>query len=352
MSEVAVTLMVPEEIAKFIRENGLSELVFRRRDAKFKYFYKAKLAQQTDPARQEELLKHLSNLFSDVSSRNENGLNRVHNVLKELRDGQNALSENAKMELSQLVNMADGISHLANLQYLQIGLSCVNIAVDVAGFMIIYQKLSEVEAKIAELGKDVAKIHTMKVNEIISKFKQLHSQFSSLTEKIRDNDRMDRDKLEQFLFDVEKFIDEQKLNFMSDSIYGEIALEMITSLLNCHTVILGAYLRDYFFEKQKLPGIYDSYLSVYDELLKESFYDKIAEDLFVNRGMSYAGTIEANNAQKIVILENLTKINDLSKLLRVTKTKERYDEVIQAVDMAAESAADADIEAFLAQAAV
>lgn len=344
MQDVVITLKVSEEIAKLIQEKGLAELVIRRRDAKYKLFYNALLEGKTDSVRQEAEKKAL-----ELLSENEHSLNRIQKVLKGISENNKgilALSENAKINLNQLEKIAGGMQKLEKLQYLQIGLQCANIAVDIAGFVMVYNKLSAVENKIADLKKDVVNIHVLLTNEKIAKFTKLSATFGFVMQKIKDNDPIDRDTLDEFLTDMHSFMKNLKLDFLSDVVDGEIIMEMIISLLSSYTMILGEYIRNYYFEKGKLPSTLNNYMAVYRELLEKDFCDRATEYLFIHRKMNFADAIEANNAQKIIILKYLANIEDLIQVLKATRSKEEYFKFISSVDDAIKAEAESEV-AFL-----
>ena len=225
------------------------------------------------------------------------------------------------------------------LQYLQFGVDCADLVVDIAAFVVLYEKLNDIEQQIRELGAKIDSTHKVLVNQKIKEFDVLFFQYNALCAKIKDQAPVDRDDLESFLGKAKPFITEMKNNFHAGSIDGDLCLEMIFALLTSYTQILGILLREYYFEKKRRHINYQLYMGIYDDLMGDTFLKTVLEHIFIDSGTNYSVALEAVQTQKTIVLSHKARIENLMALLEASESKENFFELMNAINDSAKKAA-------------
>ena len=75
----------------------------------------------------------------------------------------------------------------------------MNIAVDIAGFIMIAKKMDGLKAEVEKLATSVEQLKDITIENIRSECEKLSLDYNSFATKIHDEDPIERDKLEEFL---------------------------------------------------------------------------------------------------------------------------------------------------------
>ncbi|MBR3598424.1 MAG: hypothetical protein IKL53_00950 [Lachnospiraceae bacterium] len=318
---VALEMFVDKTIANEIREKGLAEIALRRADAKFKAMVKCKLAGPTDS--DNVLPEKLKSVAMYLSEKNSIGLESVRNTLISLNKGTNKLTEATKNIAMQVDGIYSLTNSVMNISYLNTGLSLANTAIDVAGFMIVTDKLNDLNTEVKEVSNKLNKIANMQKNEKIAICQKLIMRCNAVATKIRDNDEVDLDKLEDLIMEIRAYLSEMIMNLHDEALGEEIVLNIIYTMMPAYTALFHEFLRRYYFQKHMVPVNYDMFLSLYGELEGESFIQRLQDYYFIKEKLHTIEVLDVLNTQTLLGLNGLIQIEDQLSILKTLGNEEK-----------------------------
>lgn len=342
---IDVFVKVPEE---FIQDGHL-ELVRRQVHQKIKAMTKVMISGSEGAADQTtvRVIQAMGHALNEASE-GEAGLIRAGLRTLQSRAGEVSsqiigISKQLSAKGACLEKILEKAGQLKNLSYLGIGLQLANIAIDVIGFVVIAKRINVIDEKVRTLAAKVDQIHYMLKAEKIAEFQKLVMRFNAMTTKITDHDEFSRDILETLLIDIRTFISEMVHDFNYGAMDASLILEIIFDLLTAYSALLCVFLREYYFEKHRLPDNYAMFIGVYQDLVSNEFLASVRNYLFLEKRLSSRETMDAINAQNILTLNNLMQISDQVDLLELARTRERYLELMHGVFESAEASIRANL---------
>lgn len=318
-SLVPIELLIAQPIAKELQQKGLAELVLRHTDAKYRAFVKCMIPNSS--AHAEEKIASLLH-----ESEKQLGISDLRNYFARFDRNSSTWTN----ELKQLAMRADDLvsktSILRSLSFLNIGLELANIAVDAHGFKMIASRISSLKSDIQEIAERLDQLIAIKENEKLSTSQNLFMHFNSMLDKLDQNKYIDLDDLEDLIIDFRSFIDEMICSLAQETMNPEITLHIIYTLMPGYTVLLGEFLKLYYFANQTSPSNYELFMSLYDELDKSVIRQKIFDYYMLEKQMSSFDVIDIMNTHFLLGVAGRTQIEQEMDLVRPLGTKEKFEE--------------------------
>ena len=345
MSEyVTVQMVIEKTMADEIHKKGIAEIVFRQASAKFKNFMKCKVLD--DPTVSKEIAEHIQTTSLQILPQNVDELKDIRAAVlsyeKNIRRGIKTLTSSTKKITTQIDLLYRKSEIIKNLSYLGVGLSLANIAVDMAGFTIVINKLNDLNSRLQGLSDQIGHIANVQKNDKIAECQKLIMRFNSLADKIKDEEDVNLDDIEVLIEDMKAYLSKMINNLSDDALNTELILEIINILLPAYTILYKTFLDKFFLAKGKLPVNNEIFFQLYDELensrfrerLKEYFYDRY----FIEEKMRSEEVFDIINAQILIELNGRAQIEDEIMLIRLLKTreglrkyKEKLEELVQSL---------------------
>lgn len=341
MNMVPIELLVKDVLADELYDDGFAEIAFRRSDAKFREMVKCKIAGNS--VINEEILNKIavSALNTDVLSTDiydiRKSINKTNINLGNISKSIKTIPGSLKGLSTKVDGIYQGVNIVKGLSYINVGLSMVNIAADVVGFVVIRNNLLKLNDTVMDIAREVGEISIIQKNSKISECNKLIMQFNSLSSKIQDGDPIDLDSIDNWLINTKTFISEMISNLTGDALEIEVFLNMISSLLPSYTIMLGYYLKSYYFKKKKRPANYDIYINLFCELMEISFDEMLFDYYCLNKNYSLLDTKDVINSQFLINLNDRIFIEDQQYLLETLKTKNKFDEFESKIDVIVEN---------------
>ena len=264
---------------------------------------------------------------------NEKGVSNSNGILSKSFSG-NLLSGDALKDISfDIGSLAKSMNIQNACSFVEIGLSCVNLAATVVGFIVISHQLNDLSADVKQVLHTVEKIANVQKNNLLSEYQKLIMRFNSMSSKIGRNEPVSMDELETLIIDMRAYISEMVMNLTDDAMETEIVLKVINALLPAYTQLFHEFMKRYFYEKESLPANYNMFLDLYREMDSEKFRKIIEEYLFVTEGRHNMEVLELTNIQMLIGVNHRTQIEDEAELLKTLGTRaavEEYDRRVEA----------------------
>ena len=343
MSEyVTVQMVIEKTMADELNKKGIAEIVFRQASAKYKNFVKCKILD--NPTVSNEVAERIHSSSLQVLSQDVKNLKDTRAVVlsyeKNIKHGIKALTTITKKVTTQLDLVYRESKAIKNLSYIGVGLSLTNIAVDMAGFTIVINKLNDLNSRLQGLSDQIGSIANIQKNDKIAECQRLIMRFNSLADKIKDEEDVSLDDIEALIVDMKAYLSEMIHNLSDKALKTELVLEIINILLPAYTILYKALLDKFYLEKGKLPANTEIFNQLYDELensqireqLKEYFYDRY----FIEEKMRSEDVFDIINAQILIEINGRAQIDDEITLIKLLKTreglrkyKERLEDLVQ-----------------------
>lgn len=318
---VALEMLVDKAIADEVSEKGIAEIALRRADAKFKAMIKCKIL--GTPVDGEMVPEKLKSAVMNLSVQNSMGLDTVRNVLYSLEKGTGALTDVIKNMATQVDGIYRQVSSVMDISYLNAGLSLVNTAVDVTGFIIVTEKLNVLHAELQVVASRISKIINVQKNEKVAICQKLIMQCNVMASKIKNNEEVNLDKLQDLLIDMRTFISEMIMDLHDKALGASVVLRMVYTLMPTYTSLFNEFLCRYYFQKNCAPENYEMFLSLYGELMNENFIEILQDYYFLEKKFHGADVFDVLNAQSLIGLNGMVQIEDQLSILKALGTKEK-----------------------------
>lgn len=324
---VALEMLVKRSVADELSQKGLAEIALRRSDAKFRAIVKAIVPGENTLS--EELVQKIQPSALKMSISETASVSNVRNVMRTF--SQNL--ETNMMNLSSVTrNMSVQVDHIFQLtnairtiSFVNTGISLANLAVDVAGFVIINQKLNTVNYEIRHVLSEVTKLSDLAKNEKISECQKLVMKYNSLSSKILNSEPVNNDDIDNLLIDMKAFISEMIRNLLDNTLDKDLLLDMIYILMPAYTQLLNEYNKRIYYSKQCLPANYDTFMTLYTELENNDLRKNLQDHYFLKRKMHSQDVIDLLNAKTLVGLNQKVLIEDQVSMMNLLETQEKAE---------------------------
>ncbi len=288
-------------------------------------------------------MKHMKCVFASVEENSEKAgemlseacskaLNRntaaIKDVRKQVSDVMKGVSNITDVTKGMAVNVDKIYSATKSLKALEcvnIGLNMANIAVDIAGFVIICKKINELSTQIQEISNRIEKLKNIETYKKIREFRELEMSYKSILSKINLNEDVDLDQLEKLVQQFTCYLNELLDIQMSNSMNTELLLTIINTLMSAYTLITCELIDRYYFEKGTVAPNYDSYIAFFNRMLSRDYAKNLEEYFFYEVKMNTVDAIDAVDAQFLLALNGRVQLEDQLEILKELKTKENVE---------------------------
>lgn len=322
---VALEMLMDKAIADEITQKGLAEVALRRADAKFKAMVKCQVL--GNPVTNEVSPQKLMSAAMNYQNQNTLTLNKVRSLMYSMKNSEKTLTSTA-LQVDKLYQTTNAVM---NISYLNTGISLANMAVDVAGFVVVTEKLKCLNTEVQEVATAIAKMANMQKNEKISLCQKLIMQCNSMAAKIKDDD-INLDKLDSLLIEMKAFISEMIMNLNDEALSEELVLKIVYTLMPAYTSLFNEFVKRYYFAKSCTPANYGMFLSLYSELENENFIERLEDYFFLENKMHGADVNDVLNAHILIGLNGRVQIEDQVSLLEAFQSKEKVMLFEQGID--------------------
>ena len=331
---VALELLVKKSVADEVAQKGLAEIALRRADAKFKAMVKCRILGEAIAS--EEIPQRIASSAMQLSIPGTNSMESIRGTLRAFEKGLGkqvtALTATTKNMAIQVDSIYSMTSSVRSLSYLNIGISMANLAVDVAGFIVVNDKLNVLHSDVQLIANIIKKLAIVQKNEKISECQKLIMRFNSMSAKIQSADVVNLDDLENLIIDMRAYISEMILNLQNDVLETKLVLKIIFSLLPAYTLLFGEYTKRYYYGKQCLPANYEIFLKLYDELEGMNFRGRLHDYYFLDQKMHSQEVLDVLNAQTLLGLNGKVQIEDMASMLKMLETREKIEAFDRGLD--------------------
>ena len=104
-----------------------------------------------------------------------------------------------------------------------------------------------------------------------------------------------------------------------------------------YTMLLGEFLKLYYFVYQDSPNNYDMFMSIYDELDDKTIRNTIFDYYMLDQKKPNIEVIDILNTQFLLGVAGKVQVETEMELVRPLKTSERFEEFEREVDEAIQS---------------
>lgn len=325
----AIELLVDKYVADDVTKKGIAEIALRRTDAKFKDIVKCRIiGSSMDP---ESNITKVANAALDVVNPHSYSDEGVRSAMSKIKNELSKSTKSLKKMPSDTKNLAVNVDNIfrntdvvKTLSYLNTGLSLANIAIDVAGFIIIDNKLNDLNENIIGVSAKADKLLAIEKNKLVQKCQELIMKYKSMAEKIKDGDDIELDSIDGLLIEMRSYISAMISNLLEETSSKEILFNIIFTLTPAYTMLLSEFVKRYYFLKGKLPPNYDSYIRLFDELAAEQIEKMLEDYYFLDKKMDRLDTLDAVNAQILLALNGRFVVEDQRDLVKAIGNQEKY----------------------------
>ena len=324
---VALEMLVKKSVADEVAQKGLVEIALRRADARFKAMIKCRILGEA--VESEGIPQRVATSAMQLSIHGTNSMESIRGTLRSFEKGLwsqattlTATTKNMALQVDSIYRL---MSSVRSLSYLNAGISMANLAVDIAGFIVVNDKLNILNSEVQLVANNINKIANVQKNEKISDCQKLIMRFNSMSAKMQTEDVVNLDDLENLIIDMRAYISEMILNLHDEALGTERVLQIIFSLLPAYTLLFGEFTKRYYYEKKRLPANYEMFLNLYDELEEVNFRTKLHDYYFLDQKMHSQEVLDILNAQTLLELNGRVQIEDQSSMLQILKTRENVE---------------------------
>lgn len=328
--DVPFTFYFDKETAKKLEALGekgkdLIEVAFRQKNGHIEKMPKALIGKDVQENAANDILESLAKKVNGLATKEDVG--RAVKAVKDAQGKIDGIASGIKNVSMQFDKVFKDAKLLKTISFVNTGLNVANLAVNIAGFVIIAKKLNKLDAKITKeleaLSAKVDKVIANTTNEHYSKWHKLIMEYNSIADYI---DETSLKEIDELLLETRSFYTLLLADYHQKIVDSDICLEMITGLLPVYTSLLDVFIVKHYTAKQKMPNNYEQYMSIYEELLSPSFLDEMTDLLFLDKRLDWETSTQAVNSYVCSVVNYATHIQDRTKLIELLETEEKLNE--------------------------
>lgn len=339
MEKTAIlNLIVDESLASEIEKKGLAEIVTRRTNAQFSTFTKCIIARCDEKV--VDKVSSYSNQLLQKNSMYSVSTGELNSILNSIDKGilkSHGRISDISNQLKDLSTSVDSLhidtNALMKSTHLLTGINLANLAVNVSGFVIIGYKMNELQVAINRNTQLIMDLKVIEQNKLISRFESLIHRYNSFADKIKRSESINYDSLDNLLSDMHTFCGGLINNIVLKTMDTDLLLKLLFSMIPAYTCLFSEYLIISKYEKGMIPTNYESYLSIYDRLISPQLCDVLHDFYYFDLNYSNRDTIINQNIQNLLVINNLTELLDLVKMIETLDKKqfEQIDEITKTI---------------------
>jgi len=343
MDAVEVKVLVDAAQAKLLEAGLNANIVMRRKDGTLRKFIKCKVlgANSVSSNKANELVgelinKTIKNAHVDMGN--------LRSSMKDIRQGIGKLTDITKDMAINVDQIFKATNITKTLSYINVGMTLANMAVDIAGFVIVCNKINELSSRIQELSDKLDKLGNIEKNKLIKGCRDNALNCNSMLEKMSLKEEIDLDELEKFINDFTNYINMVIDILVDEAIDSEVLLTIMNYLIPSYSLIVCEFIDRYYFKKGLLPANTNSYLAMFDRLTSSNYINKLEDYFFFEEKLSTIDTMDAVSAQVLLGVNGRVQIEDQIEILKELKTREKVEEFKQNLEEYAKLKFEEDVE--------
>lgn len=310
-------------------DEKLVEIVLRRSDGKISSMVKCVL---DNGGNQKVLSKVLQNVpigsmsgVGTISSLTNNvQTEMVRREVKKVGKDVKEVLEITKNISINVDKIAQGMSVVQSLSFLNVALSAVNIGVSMTGFVIMNKKLDALHQKVHAIYEIVTDLKDMKISEIVNEGYEIIDKTKSLYQHIDFNDAEIRE-YEYILGKYRNYIRNLRDYVVCEHIDYERGYGIIMGLLPAYVDILKKYVVEVYYSKGEFPQYeYDTHISVIQSLANQEFLEKFFDFVYLNHDISKLDSKTAQGIHLLSVGNAYTDLEDTKNLICKFSKKKDY----------------------------
>ncbi|SCY81112.1 hypothetical protein SAMN02910292_03030 [Lachnospiraceae bacterium XBB2008] len=319
-----VTLNVSSKIARLLENQSYAELVFRESNRRFDFFSKAVVTNTSSNVASDSLI----NSVESLSAKNMRSIfNKLDNGIDTISTRLNSVDSATKMMAINVDKLIKQTRATNVLSFLGVGLSLVNIGVDIIGFKMVSEKLNELSAELKDVKAAVAQLYNATVSEKLSDCEKLIMRFNAISDHIQNGEVMDLNDLQNLLIDMNGYLSEMMRDLVNKVFDLEDILQIILRILPAYSILLSEFVKRYYFKYSVRPNNYDTFLNMYSEFFQQTISDTLMDHLLLQQKTSYMDAMDTINIIKLLALNERTKVEDQINLAEALQTEEAFKQV-------------------------
>lgn len=342
MGMVEIKMFVDSAVAADIKKKNFVEVVTRRANGRYKAFTKYQLSSIKNIS--EDKASELLNCVMNASKKNKTDMPSIRTMLSDMKKDMGFqfanltdLTKNLSVDVDKIFSATKA---LKGLSYLNVGLSLANIAVDIAGFVIINKKLNELDGKVQALSDKMSDIEIVRN---VREYRDLIYTYNSFMEDISLKKEIDLKKFDEFVKDLTGYLN-QILDYFEKQILDiEVLLTILNALLPAYTLAVCEYIDRYYFANNKVPANFDLYTNLFDRLGSKEFIDLLEDYFFFDKKLNTIDTMDAISAEVLLGINGRVQIEDQVAILEELKTRDKIEELDKLLEKYAEEQFKEDI---------
>lgn len=274
----------------------------------------------------------LSEACSKLLQKNTADIKTVRKHMTDLMKGVGEISDVTKNMAVNVDKIYSATKSLKALECVNVGLNLANMAVDMAGFVIICKKLNELNAQIQDISNRIGNLENIEISKIVREFRDLEMSYKSMLSKISKKEEVSLDQLEELVQQFTNYLN-QVLDILStDSMDSEILITIINTLMSAYTLVTCEYIDRYYFDKGEVAPNFDSYISLFNRMMTPEYAKKLEEYFFYVAKLNTMETIDAVNAEILLALNGKVQLEDQIEILQELKTRENLEKLNEALE--------------------
>lgn len=216
--------------------------------------------------------------------------------------------------------IAQGMSIIQSLSFLNTALSATNLGVSAIGFMTVNRKLDTLQGEIHKILQIVGDTYKIKIIEIINSGMSLVDKTKMFNQRIK-TDRFSLKEYEDLLLSYRDYLRFVHSLTIEGIIGIDIVYPVIMHLLQNYAEIMNRYVADYFYTNNEVPEIN---MDIIQNFVEPQFMDQFFDYVYIDCDKTKT---EAEQAQLIHILlvgNAYTQIEDTKDLVLALPDKGSY----------------------------
>ena len=333
---VDLVIRTTPALANKLLKRGAADIITRMADGKFDAITKCaiQVLSSNHELNQNDFLRYLTTVKYGINPGVALGIDLLKTagtIASSIK--LNAISKDVKTILSKVGEIGLTLNTIKNVSYLNVGIGLVNLGTEIAGIIYIGKRLNDVQNSIGQLSNQICQVRNILTSDKVSYFQRLCLRFGAISVRIKDEDDIDRKEIETLLIDMRAFMSEMVRNVYYNAMDVEIILEMMFNLLSAYTALLNVYVREYYFEKKRLPDNLATYSNqLYNELMDEKFLKIIGDTLILQKHLDVRNMVAALQTQQLLVMNSMLQYQDNTDIIQMLETKDDYHSLMGIMD--------------------
>jgi len=321
---VEVKMLVDEAYASLLKAGIDANIVTRRSDGTLRKFVKCHVLSNEKIT--SDASDGLINAIFNVSNKNSVDIGNLRKSMADVKKGIGNLTNITKDMAVNVDQIFKATNITKTLSYLNLGMTMANMAVDIAGFVIVCNKINELGGKVQELSEKIDRCEIRDKNNLIKDSKNFALKSNLRLDMMAKNEEMDLRELGDLVTEYSNHLGMLVNGFIDNSVDSSVSLMLINYIIPSYTTIVSEFLERYYYKYCSMPSGLSTYMYVFDALASSDYISKLEDYYFFDEKLSTIDTMDAVNAQILLGLNGRIQIEDQIQILKTLQNKENVEE--------------------------